>query len=113
MRNARIAGRDAAEALSLLLDEDIATVAEEDAVAAEVAEIDALVRMELGEEAAVLDAVIEQAERTWAGVDQLESFRLSRNLTDPVRVRRGARRAGRVVLRSLPVRLDVLGGEAA
>lgn len=116
MRNARITNREARRALVPLLDEDMATVAEEEAMAAEVAEVDALVRSELGEEAALLDGVIEQAERDWAATDRAERFRLSRNLTDPVRVRRATRRVGRLVLRSLPVRLDVadlIEGEAA
>ncbi|OXM70731.1 MULTISPECIES: hypothetical protein [Amycolatopsis] len=98
MKTVLITSHEASEALFPLFDDDIATVAREDQMAAEIAEIDAL---------------IEEAERGWAAAEQVETFRLSRELTDQVRARRTARRAAQRALRSLPVRLDAVTGEAA
>ena len=92
MKTARITNPTATEALFPLVDDLISSVAREDEMAAEVAEIDALV---------------EEAEREWIAADLEESFRVSRDLTDQVRARRTHRRAGREVLRSLPSRLDI------
>ncbi|PXY31101.1 hypothetical protein [Prauserella muralis] len=101
MSSARIASKTARKALFPLLDEDVSAVAREEAMAAEVAEIDALV---------------EEMEREWAAADRVESLRVSRDFTDQVRARRTHRRADRTVLRSLPTRLGVSAcgeGEAA
>ncbi|WP_020418543.1 hypothetical protein [Amycolatopsis sp. ATCC 39116] len=98
MKTVLITDRRASEALFPLFDDDIASVAREDQMAAEIAEIDAL---------------IEEAERGWAAAEQVETFRLSRELTDQVRARRTTRRAAQRALRSLPVRLDGITGEAA
>ncbi|OXM74555.1 MULTISPECIES: hypothetical protein [Amycolatopsis] len=98
MKFARIASSEALDALFPLVDEDISAVARDEAVAAEVAEIDAL---------------IEEMEREWAAAERVEAFRISRELTDEVRARRTARRAAQQALRSLPVRLDAVTGEAA
>ncbi|PXY34212.1 hypothetical protein BAY59_01230 [Prauserella coralliicola] len=101
MSSARIASKTAREALFLLLDDDVSAVAREEVMAAEVAEIDALV---------------EEMEREWAAADRVESHRVSRDFTDQVRARRTHRRADRTVLRSLPTRLSVTSfgdGEAA
>ena len=75
MRAVQITDAAAREALFALVDEDISTVAEEEAMAAEVAEIDAL---------------IEQAEREWSAADRARA-----------RDARMRRRADRVVLRTL------------
>ncbi|WP_435060627.1 hypothetical protein [Amycolatopsis thermoflava] len=89
MKFARITSPEALDALFPLVDEDISAVARDEAVAAEVAEIDAL---------------IEEMEREWAAAERVEAFRVSRELTDEVRARRAMRRASREVLRSLAVR---------
>lgn len=101
MKTARITNQHATEALFPLVDDLISNVAREEEMAAEIAEIDALV---------------EEAEREWIAADLEESFRVSRDLTDQVRARRTHRRVGREVLRSLPSRLDMADlhiGEAA
>ncbi|WP_431900822.1 hypothetical protein [Amycolatopsis thermoflava] len=89
MKFARITSPEALDALFPLVDEDISAVARDEAVAAEVAEIDAL---------------IEEMEREWAAAERVEAFRVSRELTDEVRARRAMRRASREALRSLAVR---------
>lgn len=94
MKHAHITSTDAIDALFPLVDEDISAVAEHEARAAEVAEIDAL---------------IEQAEREWATAEQDETFRVMRELTDQVRARRAHRRVGRVMLRQLPQQLGTAG----
>lgn len=114
MKTERMTSRIARDAV-LLLDEDFVCVAREDEQAAEIAEIDALVAEELGD-LAELDALVEEAEREWADAERVESFRVSRELTDEVRARRAHRRSDRKALRGLPMRLDVTGpvsGEAA
>jgi hypothetical protein len=99
MRSARITSREAVEALFPLVDDSISTVAREEEMRVERAEIDALV---------------EEMECEWVSADVAESFRVSRDMTDQVRARRAHRRAARVALRSLPVRVADLGdGEAA
>ncbi|MDQ0378601.1 hypothetical protein [Amycolatopsis thermophila] len=98
MKTVLITSSEAKEALFPLFDDDIAAEAREDQMAAEIAEIDAL---------------IEEAERGWAAAEHAEMFRVSRELTDQVRARRTARRATRESLRSLPVRIDVVTEEAA
>ncbi|MFD4251941.1 hypothetical protein ACFWQL_19595 [Amycolatopsis thermoflava] len=85
MKFARITSPEALDALFPLVDEDISAVARDEAVAAELAEIDAL---------------IEEAEREWAAAEQVEAYRVSRELTDQVRARRATRRAAREALRS-------------
>ncbi|SFJ76821.1 hypothetical protein SAMN05421835_108194 [Amycolatopsis sacchari] len=96
MRNVRITSEAASEVLFAQLDEDIAEVVREDEVAAEVAEIDALV---------------EQAEREWAAADRARE-----------RDARVRRRSDREVLRGLheavafstaPVMLGGYEGQAA
>ena len=90
MFSLKITSRSVAEALLPQLDDDIAAVADEEASAAETAEIDAL---------------IEEAEREWAAAEQRETARVSRVFTDQTRARRARRREDRSVLRLLPVRL--------
>ncbi|GHF10473.1 hypothetical protein GCM10017786_50180 [Amycolatopsis deserti] len=85
MKFARITSPAAVDALFPLVDEDIAAVARDEAMAAEVAEIEAL---------------IEEAEREWAAAERVEAFRVSRELTDVVSARRATRRATREALRS-------------
>ncbi|QRP46903.1 hypothetical protein [Amycolatopsis sp. FDAARGOS 1241] len=82
MTRARIT---ATRALFALVDDQISGVAREEDMAAEVAEIDALVQ---------------DAEREWIAADLEESFRVSRDLTDQVRARRAHRRADRAALRT-------------
>lgn len=98
-----------------LLDEDFVRVAREEEQAAEIAEIDELVTEELGD-LAELDALVEEADGLFSAAEAAETFRVSRELTDPARARRAHRRADRKALRSLPMRLDMTGfdaGEAA
>ncbi|MFD4191386.1 MULTISPECIES: hypothetical protein [Amycolatopsis] len=85
MKFARITSPEAVDALFPLVDEDISAVMRDEEIAAEVAEIDAL---------------IEEAEREWAAAERVESFRVSRELTDLVSARRAVRRVTREVLRS-------------
>lgn len=100
MFSLKITNRSVAEALMPQLDDDIAAVADEEASAAEAAEIDALV---------------EEAEREWAAAEQREAVRLSRVFTDQTRAGRARRRDDRTVLRMLPARLGVpdVTGEVA
>jgi hypothetical protein len=99
MKSVRIS-REAVAALFALVDEDISAVVWEEEMAAEVAEIDALIVQELGDLAGV-DGLVEEAERVFAAAEAAESFRVTRELTDPVRARRAHRRTDRVVLRGL------------
>jgi hypothetical protein len=85
MKFARITSPEALDALFPLVDDDISAVARDEAAAAELAAIDTL---------------IEEAEREWTAAEQVEAFRISRELTDHVRARRTARRATREALRS-------------
>ena len=85
MKFARITSPAAVDALFPLVDEDISAVVRDEEVAAEVAEIDAL---------------IEEAEREWAAAERVEAFRVSRELTDVVSARRATRRLTREALRS-------------
>ena len=100
MFSLKITDRRVTEALIPQLDADIAAVAEEEAAAAEVAAIDALV---------------EEAEREWAAAEHRESVRLSRVFTDQTRARRARRREDRTVLRTLPPRFGIpeVTGEVA
>ncbi|WAL65594.1 hypothetical protein ORV05_32725 [Amycolatopsis cynarae] len=101
MGTGRITSLEALEALFPLVDEDISAVARDEAMAAETAEIDAL---------------IEEAEREWIAAERIETFRVSRDLTDQRSARRLRRRDETTLLRSLTVRLDSVGpeyGEAA
>jgi hypothetical protein len=100
MFSLKITDRQVAEALMPQLDQDIAAVADEEAAAAEVAEIDALV---------------EEAEREWAAAEQRETVRLTRVFTDQTRARRARRREDRTVLRTLPTRFGIsdVTGEVA
>ncbi|WP_246076410.1 hypothetical protein [Amycolatopsis cihanbeyliensis] len=63
----------------------------------------------------VIDALLDEVDRELVAGECSATVRVSRDFTDQRRARRAARRAGRVVLRSLPVRLDPaeLGWEAA
>ncbi|MEV5296476.1 hypothetical protein [Amycolatopsis methanolica] len=97
MKFARITSPEAVDALFPLVDEDISAVARDEEIAAEVAEIDAL---------------IEEAEREWAAAERVEAFRVSRELTDLVSARRAVRRVTREVLRSR-VRTGSAGKAAA
>ena len=90
MSSPQITNRRVVQALTPLLDDDIAAVASEEAAAAEVAEIAALV---------------EEAEREWAAAELRETVRISRVFTDQTRARRAHRREDRTVLRMLPARL--------
>jgi hypothetical protein len=91
MFSLKITNRSVAEALMPQLDDDIAAVADEEASAAEVAKIDAL---------------IEEVEREWAAAELRETARVSRVLTDQTRARRTRRREDRTALRTLPARLS-------
>ena len=83
-----------------LLDEDFVRLAREEEMAEEVAEIDALIAEELGDLAGV-DGLVEDAEREFTAAEAAEVFRVSRELTDPVRARRAHRWTERAVLRGL------------
>lgn len=91
MEFARITDEHAAEALAWLSDEDISAVQREEEMATEVAYIDRL---------------IEEMDRELAAQERAERVRLTRSFTDQVRAQRAKRRAARVALRALPVRLD-------
>lgn len=92
MKFARIASAQAVDALFPLVDEDISIVEREEAMAAEVAE---------------LDRLIEEAEREWVAADVEAAARVARDGGQKVPARRARRRAGRELLRSLPVGLEV------
>lgn len=100
MRTARITSRQASEALFPLVDEDISTVVREEEMAAEVAEIDAL---------------IEEVDRELAAEADAAAHRALRPFTDVERARRSQRRTVRDALRSLPVRIEAadVAGEVA
>jgi len=103
MKFARITDPLAAEVVAAVSDEFVSAVEEEEAMAAEVAEIDRL---------------IDEVDRELAVQVRTESVRVSRAFTDARRMRRARRRADRELLRALPERLDVpaadaLGSEAA
>jgi len=100
MEFARITSAEAREALFPLVDDDITAMVLADDAAAKAAEIDALIEQELGPDFAEIDALVEQAERDFAAVEQVGSFRVAHELTDPVRARRTTRRATREALRS-------------
>jgi hypothetical protein len=55
---------------------------------------------------AAIDRLIEQVDRELVAEQHVEGVRLSHAFTDQRRARRASRRAGRSVLRSLPVRLS-------
>jgi len=96
MKFARITDPLAAEAVAAVSDETVSAVHEEEAMAAEVAEIDRLIDE--------VDRELVQQERT-------ESVRLTRTFADARRVRRARRRADRELLRTLPGRLDASAAE--
>lgn len=87
MKSARITDRHAAEALVWLADDDISAVQKEEAMAAEVAEIERL---------------LEEIDRELVAAERAERVRVSRRFTDQVRAQRAKRRAARVAVRSLP-----------
>jgi hypothetical protein len=91
MFSLEITNQQVAQALMPQLDDDIAAVADEEASAAEIAEI---------------HAMVEEAEREWAAAEQRETTRVSRVFTDQTRARRARRREDRTVLRMLPTRLS-------
>jgi hypothetical protein len=101
MKFARIISREADEALSLLADEDISAVERAEERRAERDDIDRLLAEEWGAEVPEIDAVIEEAEREWISAGLVESFRVSRDLTDGARAHRARRRTTREVLRTL------------
>lgn len=100
MKHGRIADPLAADRFAALADDVVFAVQEEEEMAREVAEVDAL---------------FESVERELADDERTEQFRVLRDCTDQVRARRARRRADRAAVRSLPVRLSAgpLGGEAA
>lgn len=103
MKFARINHPHASEVLAALGDDVVSAVEKEEAMAAEVAEIDRL---------------IDEVDRDLAAQERTESVRLTRTFADARRVRRARRRADREVLRALPTHLDVpaadaVGSEAA
>lgn len=103
MRQARITDPLAVSAVAAVSDETVSAVEREEAMAAEVAEIDRL---------------IDEVDRELAAQECTESVRLTRAFTDARRMRRARRRADREALRTLPTRLDVpaagaVGSEAA
>lgn len=53
-----------------------------------------------------VDQVLEEVDRELAAAERIEWARVSRSFTDQIRAQRAKRRAARVALRSLPVRLD-------
>lgn len=97
MRTARLA-RQAWEALFALVDDDISSVAREEETAVE---------------RAALDALIEEMEQEWVAAQRVETWRVSRDLTDQRRARRAHRRADREALRLLPVQVGRPDDEAA
>lgn len=97
MDTARIADRQAREALAALVDEDITAVLEEEAMAAEVAYIDRL---------------IEEVDRELVAQERTALVRVTHRFTDEVRARRAYRRAERDVLRTLPVLLPAVHQES-
>ncbi|SNR87533.1 hypothetical protein SAMN06265360_12640 [Haloechinothrix alba] len=103
MEFTRIADREARLRLGTVLDPDVVAVQQEEDMARERAEIDAL---------------IEEADREFAAEARVETERVHREVRGQVRARRARRRADREVLRSLPVRLErapvgEVDGEAA
>lgn len=103
MKFARITDPLAAEVVAAVSDETVSAVHEEEAMAAEVAEIDRL---------------IDEVDRELAAQERTESVRVSRAFPDARRMRRARRRADRELLRALPQRLDMpaadaVGSEAA
>jgi len=98
MRQVRITDPLAAEVVAAVSDETVSAVQEEEAMAAEVAEIDRL---------------IDEVDRELAAQERTESLRLTRRFTDARRMRRARRRADHEVLRTLPTRLDVPAADAA
>jgi hypothetical protein len=99
MRSAHIT-RHHAEALSGGMDADVSAVQ-----AAAVTVWDHLGWE--GEEEREIDALMASVDRELAAEAEAAIFRVTRSFTDPQRAQRAQRRAGRTVLRSLPVRLDV------
>ncbi|MBA0127305.1 hypothetical protein H0B56_17285 [Haloechinothrix sp. YIM 98757] len=91
MEFTRIANRQAREWLRTALDDDVLAVQQEEDMANERVEIDAL---------------IEAVDREMAAEARAETERVQREVRGQVRARRARRRADREVLRSLPVRLD-------
>lgn len=87
-------------ALFALVDDEITSVAWEEQMAMERAEVDAAVAAELGDLAEV-DALVDAAEREWTTADLDETWRLSRGMTDQPRARRTRRRADRSAMRLL------------
>ncbi|PXY17882.1 hypothetical protein BAY59_35430 [Prauserella coralliicola] len=100
MKTTRITSRQAREAVDLAFDQDIWNAAREEEMAAEVAEIDAL---------------IEEVDRELAAEAGAAAHRALRPFTDVERARRSQRRTVRDALRSLPVRIEAadVAGEVA
>ncbi|GAA5128868.1 hypothetical protein [Haloechinothrix salitolerans] len=99
MKFVRITDPLAVEVVAAVSDETVSAVEREEAMAAEVAEIDRL---------------IDDVDRELAAQERTEAVRVSRAFTDVRQVRRARRRADRVALRTLPGRVDVsAAGEVA
>lgn len=95
MKHGRIADPLAAETVAALADDVVSAVQEDEGMADEIAEVDAL---------------LESIDRELADDERREQLRVLHDVTDQVRARRARRRADRVALRSLPPRF---AGEAA
>lgn len=59
-----------------------------------------------------VDQMLEEVDRELAAQERAEWVRVSRSFTDQIRAQRAKRRAARVALRALPVRLDASAHES-
>lgn len=101
MRQVRISDQAAMDVVAALGDDVVFAVEKEEEMAKEIAEVDAL---------------LESVDRELVADERTETVRITRDTVGQVRARRARRRADRVALRSLPVRLiavDALEGEVA
>jgi len=98
MKFARITDPLAVEVVAAVSDETVSAVEREEAMAAEVAEIDRL---------------IDEVDRDLAVQERTESVRITRDTTDQVRARRARRRAEGELLRALTSRGAAELGEVA
>jgi len=101
MKSVRITDPQASRALAVLGDDVVCAVQREEEMAAQIAQVDAL---------------LDEADRELACDERAELVRITRDATDQVLARRARRRADREVLRALPTRLsgaELPSGEAA
>lgn len=98
MKSVRITDPQASRALAEWGDDVVCAVQREEEMAAEIA---------------LVDALLEEADRELARDEHAESVRITRDVTDQVRARRARRRADREVLRALTSRGAADPGEVA